>query len=52
MIFISIFVITTGSRVQSWYRSIEHFSPPSGLGCCPFLGGGSVVDSSVNTPFV
>ena len=33
---------TAESRANFWYQQ-NAFKPPGGLGCCPFLGGGSVV---------
>ena len=43
---------TAESRANIWYQQ-NALKPPSGFGCCPFLGGGSVVDSLlIVTPIV
>ena len=39
---ISCISTTAESRANIWYQW-NAFKSPSGLGCCPFLGGGSVV---------
>ena len=38
------FVYSNNSRIYGEdFVPVNAFKPPGGLGCCPFLGGGSVV---------